>query len=200
MFWDKVAGLYDLFENVYNSKANRAFCSYVAEQIAPEDIVLECACGTGMITEAVAPRCAHITATDYSQGMLKQVRKKCGSLPGITIEPADITHLPYTDASFDKVIAGNVIHLMDDPVAVLRELSRVCKSGGKLIIPTYINKKKNGQTNGASKVLQKGGAGFKEAFDFDSYQAFFRKAGYADAEFYLAQGRMPCAVAVITKR
>ena len=135
MFWDKVARLYDLFENVYNSKANRAFCRCVAEQIAPEDIVLECACGTGIITEAVAPRCAHITATDYSQGMLKQVRKKCGSLSNITIEAADITHLPYTDASFDKVIAGNVIHLLDDPVAVLRELSRVCKSGGKLIIP-----------------------------------------------------------------
>ena len=56
--------------------------------------MLECACGTGMITEAVALHCAYITATDYSQGMLKQVRKKCGSLPNITIEPADITHLP----------------------------------------------------------------------------------------------------------
>ncbi|MBR1395558.1 MAG: class I SAM-dependent methyltransferase [Prevotella sp.] len=36
------------------------------------DEVLECACGTGAISICVAPKCAHLTATDMSQNMLKQ--------------------------------------------------------------------------------------------------------------------------------
>ncbi len=46
------------------------------------------------------------------------------------------------DESFDVVIAANVIHLLDDPYKALSELDRVCRPGGKLIIPTYVNKDK----------------------------------------------------------
>ena len=92
MFWDTVAPLYTLFENLYNGKVNRQVRIKVANLIAPSDRVLECAC---------------------------------------------------LDNSFDKVVAGNVIHLLDNPSEALNELLRVCKPGGKLIIPTYINIERN---------------------------------------------------------
>ena len=44
------------------------------------------------------------------------------------------------DGQFDKVIAANVIHLLDEPFKALAELDRVCKPGGQIIIPTYINR------------------------------------------------------------
>lgn len=50
MFWDTIAGVYDLFENIYNGKVNKKLCREVAELISAEDEVFECACGTGMLT------------------------------------------------------------------------------------------------------------------------------------------------------
>ena len=77
MFWDKIAGVYDLFGNVYNGKVNRKLCTLISESIYQSDVVLECACGTGMISEAIAPVCKSLTATDFSEGMLKRAKKKC---------------------------------------------------------------------------------------------------------------------------
>ena len=54
MFWDKVACVYDVFANVINRKANRALCETVAALIRPADTVLECACGTGLLTGVIA--------------------------------------------------------------------------------------------------------------------------------------------------
>ena len=142
MFWDKVSGIYDLFGKVYNGRVNRRMCRDVAKEIGPGDRVLECACGTGLITAAVAGKCRELIATDYSEGMLKQTRKKCGSNPNVTIRSANILELPFSEKEFDVVIAANVIHLLDAPYKALSELDRVCRPGGKLIIPTYVNKDK----------------------------------------------------------
>ena len=76
MFWDKMAFLYDFFETVYNKKVFVGLGKEVAKYIDPSDRVLECACGTGAITVQVAPFCKELLATDYSEGMLKQARKK----------------------------------------------------------------------------------------------------------------------------
>ena len=54
MFWDRVSGIYDLFGKIYNGKVNRKMCAAVAKEIRTDDRVLECACGTGLITAAVA--------------------------------------------------------------------------------------------------------------------------------------------------
>ena len=75
MFWDKVAWVYDVFANVINRKANKALCAAVAELIRPTDEVLECACGTGLLTGVMAPRCRALTATDFSKEMLKRAEK-----------------------------------------------------------------------------------------------------------------------------
>ncbi|MCI8408362.1 MAG: class I SAM-dependent methyltransferase [Lachnospiraceae bacterium] len=139
MFWDKVSGLYDLFETIYNGKVYRGLGKRVAEEIRQNDIVLECACGTGAISKYIAPKCKQLIATDLSEGMLKQASKKCRKYSNIEIRCADMTHLKCRDNSFDKVVAGNVIHLLEEPYVAIKELERVCKVGGKIIIPTYIN-------------------------------------------------------------
>ena len=196
MFWDRVSGIYDLFGKIYNGKVNREMCTAVANEIRPDDRVLECACGTGLITAAVAGKCRELVATDYSEGMLKQTRKKCGSCSNVKIRSADIMNLPFPDESFDVLIAANVIHLLDDPYKALSELDRVCRPGGKLIIPTYVNKEK---AKGFDKTIDKAGANFKQDFTYEGYQAFFTGAGFVKIRIRLIDGRVPCAVAVISK-
>ena len=131
--------------------------------------------------------------------MLKQTVKKCRAYGNVKVEKADILHLNFTDQSFDKVVAGNVLHLLDEPYKALSELDRVCKLGGRLIIPTYMNKGDGGRTNKFAGAVGKAGAGFKRQFTFETYKAFFEEAGYTDGEYTMIEGRVPCAIAVIRK-
>ena len=199
MFWDNVAWVYDLFANVINRKADRALCAAVAEAIRPGDEVLECACGTGLLTGVIAGRCRGLTATDFSVNMLKRAEKKYGRCGNVRFEQADIMALRFPDACFDAVVAANVIHLLDEPYRALGELDRVCKPGGRLIIPTYMNQTESGGTNSVSGAIGRAGADFKRAFTPESYRRFFADAGYTDAVYTLCEGRVPCAVAVLNK-
>ena len=200
MFWDSVAGVYDIFVNVINRQTHRALRAIVADHIQPGDRVLECACGTGLLTEVIAQRCARLTATDFAPRMLERAKKNCAAFDNVAFEPADITALKYADDSFDAVVAGNVIHLLDAPLQALRELDRVCRPGGRLIIPTYMNRDKAGKTSGFASAVGKAGADFKRQFTVESYRQFFLDAGYSDVTVQLAEGRIPCAVAVMRKR
>lgn len=200
MFWDRVAWVYDVFANGINRRANQAMCAAVAAHIGPEDEVLECACGTGLLTGVIAARCRALTATDFSEKMLAQAERKYANCGNVRFAQADITKLDYPDGRFDAVVAANVIHLLDEPLQALRELDRVCRPGGRLIIPTYMNRTDKGTTNRVSGAIGRAGADFKREFTLESYQAFFAAAGYTDARYTLCEGRIPCAVAVLQKR
>ena len=196
MFWDKISPLYDLFENIYNGKVYTETGKKVAEMIDPSDVVLECACGTGAISIYIAQKCRKLVATDFAPGMLRQAKKKCSQYQNASFKKADITQLKCRDDRFDKVVAGNVIHLLPDPKKAMDELERVVKPGGKIIIPTYINMTKKSGTI-AVKLITLLGAEFKRQFDLDSYKKFFADMGYEDVEYVVVDGRMPCAIAVI---
>ena len=199
MFWDRVAPLYDAFENTVNRASYEGTALAVAQMIGPGDEVLECACGTGAISAAIAPACARLVATDYSEGMLKQARKKLAKRSNVTVEQADITALPYADDSFDVAVAGNVIHLLPDPEQALRELARVVRPGGTIILPTYIEPltRKQGMI---PALLARLGVGFERRFTQASYRAFVEGMGYAEARYRLVRGRIPCVIAVLPNR
>ena len=198
MFWNTISGIYDFVENTFNGKVNKDIVEYVANLMAEDDNVLECACGTGMFSLPIARRCKSLTATDFADKMLSQARKKCKDLPNVLFELADITRLNYDDETFDKVVAANVIHLLDNPAAAMSELMRVCKKGGVVIIPTYINESTKA-ASAAAKFFNLLGANFKHEFSAASYQEFFKEMGYNVSEYYVADGRMPCCAAIIRK-
>jgi ubiquinone/menaquinone biosynthesis C-methylase UbiE len=131
--------------------------------------------------------------------MLKQAQRKLKRLSNVKVEKISILELPYKDNSFDVVVAANVIHLLDDPGAALKGLVRVCKQGGKIIIPTYINKQKKNATV-AVKLMAKIGVDFRRQFDLVSYQKFFSDFGFDHVEYRVVDGRMPCAFAIIKKK
>ena len=196
MFWDKVSGVYDLFENIYNKSVYQSTGESVAKYIKNTDRVLECACGTGAISIFIAPVCKELIVSDYSVGMLKQSKKKLKNYDNIDYRRVDITDIEAEDNSFDVVVAGNVIHLLPDPQRAMNELTRVCKDGGRLVIPTYINGDE-GTNKLAVKFLEKLGASFKCQFDAESYEKFFEDMGYKNVTYEVVRGRMSCDIAVI---
>ena len=198
VFWDMIADVYDLFEKLYNGRCYDGTGVRVSQEINKNDIVLECACGTGSISKPVAKKCRKLFATDMSVNMMKRAQKNCRECTNITFRKANIMSIRSKDNRFDKVIAGNVIHLLDEPYKAVDELLRVCKPGGKVIIPTYINAGKS-SSELLIRIFDFAGAHFTNQFDRESYKDFFVKGGY-DAEIDIVDGQMPCAVAVITKK
>lgn len=198
MIWDTLSPLYDTFETIYNGKCFRGIAEEIKRHVTRDDTVLECACGTGLLTLPMAQICKKVTATDYSEGMMKQARKKLKGYRNTTFLNADILDLPFEDEQFDVVVAANVIHLVDNPGKALSEMQRVCKTGGKIIIPTYINETSKSAII-AAKLLSMIGVRFKKSFDFDSYKEFFIDHNITVSQYSLVDGRMPCAFAIIEK-
>lgn len=199
MFWDKIADFYDIFADRINRKTDHTLCQLIGSVITSKDWVLECACGTGLLSGAIAKKCQYLVATDYSVNMLRRAKKKYRSFNNIEWKRENILHITYLDESFDKVVAANVIHLLDDPVQALRELDRVCKKGGMIVIPTYMNRNQKGNVKGLIRILEKIGVDFKQKFTLETYKKFFRDAGYKQVTYDWIEGVIPCAVAIIRK-
>ena len=202
MFWNIFAGAYDFFETLFNGKVYREFSDKTAAIVDSDDNVLECACGTGVITVKAASRCKKITAMDFAPNMIKEAKKKCRGFDNVTIEEGNIMDLKYEDESFDKVIAANVIHLVDDPDKAFSEMLRVLKPGGQIILPTFLtaNNKKRVRGSVIVDIFNKMGANFKVEFSLESYTEFLKDHGFADAKITLVKGFMPNAIAVISKK
>ena len=74
MFWDRVACVYDVFVNVINRKTHQKLKKIVSALIEPEDTVLECACGTGLLSAVIASKCRLLTATEAVPYLLRTRR------------------------------------------------------------------------------------------------------------------------------
>ncbi len=198
MFWNKVAAFYDFFEKLINRKCYNMLGERVAEFIEPTDKVLECACGTGAISYSLCKYSYALTATDFSVNMLKQAKRKCRKFSNVRFQQSNILNLKYKNGAFDKIVAGNVIHLLDEPQKALTDLERVCRKGGKIIIPTYVNISNSGKYNFLIKLIEFIGLNFKHQFTLESYKKFFEDLGYDNVNYSVIDGRMPCVIAVIT--
>ena len=197
-YWDNIAFVYDLFEDIYNHKCFDSTGARVAEYIDEGSRVLELACGTGSISKKLAPKASRLVAADLSEGMLRQAAKNLRHFDNVHLCKANIMELRCRDEHFDAVVAGNVIHLLDEPYKAIDEMLRVCRKGGKVIIPTYINIEADASSP-AIKFIKWAGVNFTHYFDRESYKQFFTDGGYKNIQYDVVEGRMPCAIAVITK-
>ena len=98
--------------------------------------ILDAGCGNGRYSRFLlkhADPSAHITAFDLSPAMLRRARSSLKS-DRVTFTVADLTRLPYADASFDAAVCGWVLEHLPDPLPGLRELARVLRPAGKLLL------------------------------------------------------------------
>jgi SAM-dependent methyltransferase len=98
--------------------------------------ILDAGCGNGRYTHFLlreAEPDALITGFDYSQQMLRRARERLHN-PRATQVAADLTRLPYADACFDAAVCGWVLEHIPEPRDGLRELARVLRPGGKLLL------------------------------------------------------------------
>lgn len=199
-FWDRVAGLYDLFERS-NAKAVDGMINAVVARIPEHATLLECAAGTGAISIAAAPKAEHILCTDLSLPMLEQaeVKAKRLGLNNITFAPRDLFHLEDPDNQFDATVAANVLHLLDTPEDAVRELWRVTKPGGLVILPTFLVGEANSIYRALLGVYRVLGFRPKRDYTRKSYQALFDSLGLGKVSYTLIRGRLSVGLAILKK-
>lgn len=200
-FWDRVAGLYDLFE-WSNRKVNAAARARVGELVPAGACVLDCAAGTGEFSLAVAKRAGSVLCTDQSEAMLARARKKAArrGLSNLQFVHRDITALSDPDGSFDAVIAANVLHLLPQPEVAVRELWRVVAPGGRLILPTYLQGKAGAAYGSMIKIYQGVGFHYEHAFTPETYREFLERLKLAPVALEVIPGGVPEGIGILEKR
>jgi len=112
-----------------------------ALELGPGIALLEIGFGRGEFAYHCALRGARVTAVDYSEAAVEIGRETLAPFPDAEVRVADCKALPFADASFDRVYAGDVIEHQDfdDGVLMLREMWRVLRPGGFLFLHTAPN-------------------------------------------------------------
>lgn len=102
----------------------------------PDDTVLDVACGPGLLACAFAKVAMHATGIDMTPAMLEQARKtqQEQGIKNVSWEQGDVYSLPFPPSQFSVVSSRFVFHHLQDPLAALREMKRVCKPGGKVVV------------------------------------------------------------------
>jgi len=137
----------------------------------PGDEVLEVGVGTGLSLRYY-PSHTRVTGIDLSPDMLAragtQVRRH--DLENVSLMAMDVQSLSFQDASFDKISALYVASVVPDPAQMMRELERVCRPGGEVVIVNHFTSR-----NGFAARMEKGLApmarslGFRPLFPMDVF-------------------------------
>src|SRR5262245_13308127 len=104
--------------------------------IGPDDEVLDVACGPGLVACAVARVARHVTGIDLTPAMIDQARGRERSLglKNLTWVVGDAQPLPFSEASFSRVITRYSFHHLTDPAEAFFEMVRVCRPGGRITV------------------------------------------------------------------
>ncbi|MDQ1617751.1 MAG: demethylmenaquinone methyltransferase / 2-methoxy-6-polyprenyl,4-benzoquinol methylase [Actinomycetota bacterium] len=131
--FDAVAERYDLTNDVLAAGQTRLWRRAVGRAVAaqPDDRILDLAAGTGSSSVPFAAAGAFVVPCDFSLGMLRVGKREH---PDLSFVAGDALGLPFADATFDTVTISFGLRNVTDVDAALREMARVTRTGGRLIV------------------------------------------------------------------
>jgi phosphatidylethanolamine/phosphatidyl-N-methylethanolamine N-methyltransferase len=134
--YEKLAKFYDLIFGPSLHHGRLVAIERMA--IRSGDRVLEVGVGTGINLSLYPPNC-QVNGIDLSASMLEKARDRVRQkgLRNVRLQEMDAQHLIFADDTFDVVYAPYLVSVVPDPVQVVREMRRVCKPGGKIVIVNH---------------------------------------------------------------
>lgn len=130
-FDSEVAGWDGLREELFG----RRFFLFGLLGLLDENLrIADLGCGTGPVAEALAPFVGSLVAVDGSDAMLESARSRLGRFDNVSLRRGDLEALPIDDADVDVVTLMLVLHHLPDPTRAVKEVRRVLRPGGRLLI------------------------------------------------------------------
>jgi ubiquinone/menaquinone biosynthesis C-methylase UbiE len=99
-----------------------------------EWVVGDLGCGTGVLTEALAPFVRRVVAVDASRAMLAAARKRLAEAPNVELRLGELEALPADDGELDAAVLFLVLHYVVDPARAFAEVRRALRPGGRLLV------------------------------------------------------------------
>jgi ArsR family transcriptional regulator len=97
-------------------------------------VVGDLGCGTGQLSETLAPYARRVIAVDGSPDMLDAARKRLAEFGNVDVRKGDLETLPLDEGELDTAMLSLVLHYSPDPARALREVARVTRPGGRVLI------------------------------------------------------------------
>ena len=123
--WDRLRE--DLFGDTF-------FLWAVLGLIDPSLVVGDLGCGTGQLSETVAPFVKQVIAVDSSRDMLDAARARVGSAQNVDLRQGDLENLPIDPGALDAAMMSLVLHYAPAPPKALSEVARVLRPGGRVLV------------------------------------------------------------------
>lgn len=132
-YFQQIAGSWDQISAGYFGPAVRE-AAIAKAYLRPEMAVADIGSGTGFVAAGLAPLVKRVYVVDGSAAMLAVAQKNLSQFDNIEYHEADGASLPFPDESLDAVFANMYLHHTTDPQAAIREMVRVLRPGGRLVI------------------------------------------------------------------
>ena len=123
--WDRLRA--ELYGRTFTHAATLALLS-------PEMVVADLGCGTASVAAQLAPHVGRVIAVDNSAAMLKAARKRTAGLKNVDLRQGDLEALPVEPGSCDAAMLLLALTYVEDPAAVLAEVRRILKPGGRAVV------------------------------------------------------------------
>lgn len=132
-YFDRVAPEWDRLRESFFSGAVRDR-AYAAAGLRAQATAADLGAGTGYISEGLLDRGLRVIAVDQSEAMVAQMRSKFGSSERFEARLGDAAALPLRSGEADFAFANMYLHHVEDPGAAIREMTRILRPGGRLVI------------------------------------------------------------------
>src|SRR6186713_690419 len=123
--WDRLRG--DLFGDQFYLWA-------VLGLIDPALVVGDLGCGTGQLTETIAPYVKQVVAVDSSRDMLDAAQQRVGHARNVDLRQGDLENLPLAAGELDAAMLSLVLHYSPSPARALADVGRVVRKGGRVLV------------------------------------------------------------------
>ncbi len=178
LFYKYLSRVYDRVNPfIWNEEMRDEAISFL--DIQPDDMVIDVGCGTGFATEGLVQHVETVYGLDQSPHQLQRAYEKFGRRGAVRFVLADAERIPYADDTFDIVWSSGSIEYWPNPVETLRELKRIGKPGGSVLVvgPDYPN----------TTVFQKAADAIMLFYDEEEADRMFAAAGFETFEHHIQQ-------------
>lgn len=138
--YNRIANIYNFFAGDKDINNISEWTKRVLDNIEGER-VLEIGVGTGKVVVHY-PDDLEVIGIDFSKNMLEKARAKVKDKKNVTLMEMDAQYMDFEANSFDTVVASCVFCAVPDPIKGLKEMRRVCKNGGKIIMVEHVRSDK----------------------------------------------------------